>query len=347
MTVKPIRLACVLMLALFAAAVARGQEAGKTKDAELDSLLENLKDRDEGTGSAPKKKAKSVEAAQSKSLSGEPGAAKKSASVATSKPSTAKSAAGSAGQNKPTSGSRAQSKPAPKSPKAETLAPTDQAIDDLLGKLGESQDEPSRDDRPRNPASGAGQPPDERKPGVKEGPKLGGKDKEIDDTLEELAGRRRKRPQADDGERSGPIGEMIKEMRDVEHRLGKPDTSEDTQAKQKQIIKRIDTLIEQVRQSGGSGGGLTIRVRRQRSNQPGEQQGDQPGAMAQGAGPMKAGKPTTQHSTAGGKGTWGHLPAELRQVMENTFKEEMLGSKQELISRYFLSVGKGKLVREE
>ena len=138
----------------------------------------------------------------------------------------------------------------------------------------------------------------------------------------------------------------VVEMRDVEQRLGKPDPSEDTQAKQKQIIKRIDTLIEQVRQSGSSAGRLTIRFRRQQGNQPG-QQGDQPGALAQGAGPMKAAKPTSQHSTAGGKGAWGHLPPELRQVMENTFKEEMLSSKQELISRYFLSVGEGKLKRDE
>ena len=136
-------------------------------------------------------------------------------------------------------------------------------------------------------------------------------------------------------------------MRDVEQRLGKPDPSEDTQAKQKQIIKRIDTLIEQVRQSGSSAGRLTMRRRQQPGNQPGQQPGDQPGALARGAGPMKPAKPTSQHSTAGGKDIWGHLPAELRQVMENSFKEDALGSKAELISRYFLSVGKGKLVREE
>ncbi len=39
---------------------------------------------------------------------------------------------------------------------------------------------------------------------------------------------------------------------------------------------------------------------------------------------MKPAKPTSQHSTAGGKGVWGHLPPELRQIMENTFKEEAL-----------------------
>lgn len=61
---------------------------------------------------------------------------------------------------------------------------------------------------------------------------------------------------------------------------------------------------------------------------------------------MKPAKPTSQHSTAGGKGAWGHLPPELRQIMENSFKEEALTSKTELISRYFTSVGKGKPIRD-
>lgn len=62
---------------------------------------------------------------------------------------------------------------------------------------------------------------------------------------------------------------------------------------------------------------------------------------------MKAAKPTSQHSTAGGVGVWGHLPPELRQTMENSFKEEPLSTKSDLISRYFLSVGKGTPIREE
>ena len=105
---------------------------------------------------------------------------------------------------------------------------------------------------------------------------------------------------------------MIKEMRDVEQRLGKPDPSEDTQKKQKQIVKRIETLIEQAKQSGSSAGRLAMRRVRQPGQQPGQQPGDQPGALAQGAPPMKPAKPTSQHSTAGGKEVWGHLPDELR-----------------------------------
>ena len=232
----------------------------------------------------------------------------------------------------------------PSVPKAGTVAPRDQAIDDLLEKLGETRDAPAPEDRPRNHAADE---PKEPSRGEKPSPaKLGGKDKDIDDRLEEYAGRKKKRP-ASDEQRNGPIGEIIKEMRDVEQRLGKPDPSEDTQNKQKQILRRIDTLIEQAKQSGSSGGRLVMRRGRRPGQQPGQQEGDQPGALARGAPPMKPAKPTSQHSTAGGKDIWGHLPEELRQVMENSFKEAGLGSKEEMISRYFLSVGKGKLVREE
>ena len=62
---------------------------------------------------------------------------------------------------------------------------------------------------------------------------------------------------------------------------------------------------------------------------------------------MKSAKPTTQHSTANSKDVWGHLPDVLKNMMEAAFKEVALESKQELIERYFLSVAKGKPVREE
>jgi hypothetical protein len=337
MIAKPIRLACVAALALQATWFspvlfqAQAQERGKAKDDALDSLLEDLKKDDP----AAKKAAKKSEAAKAKLSSG-----------SESKQKSKDGASSGQGAGKPGSAAPGGAKPAPKGPKASPLAPKDQALDDLLGKLGESKDEPAREDRPQGQAPGGGERTKGAGAGNKERVKLGGKDKEIDQELEELAGRKRKRPNGDDGERTGEIGEMIKEMRDVEKRLGKPDSGEDTQAKQKQIVKRIETLIEQVRQSGSSAGRLTIRRRVRQGNQPGQQEGDQTGALAQGARAMKPEKPTSQHSTAGGKGVWGHLPEELRQVMENTFKEEALTSKTELISRYFLSVGKDAPRRE-
>ncbi len=91
------------------------------------------------------------------------------------------------------------------------VSPKDQALDELLGKLGETKDEPTPEDRPRN--GGAGGEPKQPPPRAeKPAPtKLGGKDKDLDERLEELTGRKKKRPSADE-ERSGPIGEIIKEM---------------------------------------------------------------------------------------------------------------------------------------
>ena len=224
-------------------------------------------------------------------------------------------------------------------------SPKDQALDELLGKLGETKDEPTPEERPRNGHPG-GEPPPPSGAEKSRADKLGGKDKDLDERLEELTGRKKKRPPSDQ-ERGGQVGEMIKEMRDVEQRLGKPDPSEDTQKKQKQIVKRIETMIEQAKQSGSSGGRMVIRMVPRPGQQPGQKPGDQTGALARGAPPMKPAKPTTQHSTANGKDVWGHLPDGLSQEMEASFKELPLELQKELIDRYFLSVSKKKLVREE
>ncbi len=161
-----------------------------------------------------------------------------------------------------------------------------------------------------------------------------------------MTGRRRKR-NADDGQRTGKVGEIIKEMRDVEQKLGKPDTGEGTREEQKQIVKNIDTLIEEVKRSGSTMRGLVFRRVPRPGRQPGQQPGQTDGATARGAPPSKPMQPTGKHANVGGKDIWGHLPAELRQEIENQTHEEPLSAKVELIDRYYLSVGKGKLVREE
>jgi len=334
MIARPLQVVFALVLGLMVTGVAGlwAQEPGKTKDDALDSLLEKLTGQGNGPASKSGKAAGASESA----------GAKKGRSGRS--PAGSKDARGSTPTADKTGKGPADGTGKPSVPKAGTVAPRDQAIDDLLEKLGETKDAPAPEDRQRDPGA---LPPKGPSPAEKPSPaKLGGKDKDIDEQLEEIAGRKKKRPAADE-QRDGPIGEIIKEMRDVEQRLGKPDPSEDTQNKQKQILKRIDTLIEQARQSGSSGGRLMVRRVRRPGQQPGQQEGDQPGALARGAPPMKPAKPTSQHSTAGGKDIWGHLPDELRQVMENSFREAGLGSKEEMISRYFLSVGKGKLVREE
>jgi hypothetical protein len=345
MTVKPVRdlFTLTLVLAVAGGTRAWSQEGGKTKDEALDSLIEKLANPGD---KSPSKSDKKVEAPKEESAkTGKPGAP---GSQGQEKPKSKDSPGATASKEKAAKGPAGQTaKPATVKPKGSGAVPAkDQELDSFLEKLGETKDSPTPEDHPRDSAPG-GQPPKQPSGAEKPDPaKLGGKDKELDERLEEYTGKKKKRSAADE-QRSGPVGEIIKEMRDVEQRLNKPDTSEDTRNKQKQIVRRIDTLIEQVKQSGSSAGRLMLRrVRRPGGQQPG-QQGDQQGALARGAGPMKLAKPTSQHSTAGGKEIWGHLPADLQEAMDASFREQPLRAKAEMISRYFLSVAKGKLVREE
>jgi hypothetical protein len=336
-----------LILVVIAVAVSSstmGQEPGKNKDEALDSLLEKITE--------PNHKASSAgdELERSRKPKERPRA---KAGEATAKSKSKSSAASEAGRK---SKSGQIGKPGnQQKPGVSEVPPKDKELDELLEKLGESKDEPATEPERRRPAlPGEKTDSTEPKPGGGDRSKpaakdkaagLEGKDKEIDERLEEFAGKKRKRNRSEQEEAGGSLGQIIKEMRDVEQRLGKPDTSEDTQGKQKQIVKKIETLIEQLRQSGASG--MAMRRIQQSGNKPGKQPGQTPGANAAGAPPTKPAKPSDRHSLAGGKDTWGHLPPELRQEMENVFKEEGLKAKEDLIRRYYMSVAKRKLVRGE
>jgi hypothetical protein len=323
---------------VFVCPAARSQATDKPKDADLDALLEKLSGP-AGTPAAGSDRAVKPAAPAAK--------AEKPARSGASATKPAPREGGSAGQAKPKNDAHAKSSSQGKKGEP-AVAPKDQELDELLQKLGQTRETPAPDDRPRG-AMAPGETKDAGQPsrgGRPDRAKIGSQDKEIDDRLEELTGRRRRR-NGDDGQRTGTIGEIIKEMRDVEQRLGKPDTGEGTRTEQERIVKRIDTLIEEIKRSGGSMGRLMIRHMRRPGREPGQDPGSTTGALARGVGPMKPARPTNRHSNAGGKDIWGHLPPELRQEMENQSHEEPLTLKKELIDRYYLSVGKGKLVREE
>jgi hypothetical protein len=328
-------LALVVGLAWCASSVA--QDTGKTQDEALDSLLEKLEEP--GQGQKPAKEPEKHE------KDAKPG--RKPAEPAS------KAKPGTDAKPKPAGGQSA--KPADRAKTGSgDVSSQDKDLDALLEKLGETKDEPAPEERsrsrpqpgepsgPSKPTPGGGGASGEKTKQKDQG--LQGKDKEIDDKLEEFAGKKRKKKGGEQEEGSGPLGEIIKEMRDVEQRLGKPETGEDTQSKQKRIVKQIDTLIQQMKQSGSSSS-MAMRRVRQQGQKPGDQPGQTPGANAAGAPPMKPAKPSDRHAPAGGKDIWGHLPEELRQEMENTFKEEALPKQAELIRRYYLSVAKQKLVR--
>lgn len=318
-----------LCLALAAPSPASAQDSG---DDALDSLLEKLADP------APKDKGADPPAAEEgeKQRADEPKGQTETADKDKDQPAAEEA----------------------KDPKdAAKVSDEDQAIDDLLEKLGATKDEPTPDDRPKQPGGGGEgeKPPEPPSTGgdgrddnqqERRDSGLSDADRRLDERLEELAGRKRKRNQSESSqdEASGPMGQIIKEMRDIEKRLGEPDTGDETRDKQKRIVKQLETLIEQMRQAQ-SGSGQGSRMVRQSGRRPGEQQGDQPGNNPGGAPLTRPARPTDQRVAAGDKDEWGHLPAELRREMENVFKEDSLPIYQDLIRRYYLSVSRGKINR--
>jgi hypothetical protein len=305
-------LAAVLALVLGGAA-ATAQDPSAPKDDALDGLLKKVEEKDN-----------------------------KAASKAEPSPPAGEKAAKDSAKDKAKPESSAGAKP------GSDVSGKDKALDSLLEKYGATEDKPAPEQRRPSPG-GAGEPkPDERpspdKPGQeKKGEALSGKSRQLDEHLEELTGKRRKKNRRDE-EENGPLSDVIKEMREVEQRLGKPDTGEETRQKQVQIVKRLQTLIEQARSSSSQS---RSRQRRRMAMRPGEQPGpqDQPGNTGGQAPFTKPQKPPTRHSLAGGKDEWGHLPPELRQEMDNVFKEDPLPSHEELIRRYYLSLTQKKLSR--
>lgn len=249
------------------------------------------------------------------------------------------------------------------------VAPKDKDLDDFLEKLGEDKDKPNADGKPPEPPPGAAG--DDKKPessGGKDdkdkkdrGPKsegarpkgddLKGADKDLD---EHLSGADKKKPRNGQGGRQqgkgqgkdeddGPLGDLVKQMREVEQRLGQPDTGEQTRQKQTEIVKRMDGLIEQMR---------LVRTQSQmmRMMRQGQKPGQQQGQMAnndpqQGVGLQKPAAPRPKSIVAKDDAQWGHLPPGLREEMDNIFKEEVLPGKSDLIRRYYLSVSKKSLSR--
>ena len=287
------------------------------------------------------------------------------------RPSSGKTDQGqpAAGQSKADSkeAPASKDKPAPAEPRKPSsstgdeakpkIAPKDQGLDELLEKLGKTEDAPTPD-RPSGPAGGPRPPmPPGPKPEAGGADDLTGQTKKLDEHLEELLGRKPKKKPQGQGEGQGqgqkpeddqgPLADVIKQMRDVEQRLSKPDTGKETRERQEQIVKKLDNVLEQIRKQGGGSGSMRRMRRMAQGNQPGQQPGQTPGAQAQGTGATKPEKPVSKSILANGKDEWGHLPADLRTELDNVFKEEMLPTKEDLIRRYYLSVARKSKGRGE
>src|SRR5439155_10712124 len=124
---------------------------------------------------------------------------------------------------------------------------------------------------------------------------LTGDDKDLD---EHLSGADKKKQQSRNGqgrkqgqqkdEEDGPMGDLIKQMREVEKRLGQPDTGEETRQKQTQIVKRLDGLIEQMRLVRSQSQMMRMMRQGQKPGQQGQQANNDP---QQGVGLQKPATP--------------------------------------------------------
>lgn len=252
------------------------------------------------------------------------------------------------------------------------VAPKDKDLDDFLEKIGEDKDKPNADGKPPEPPPGGGaaddmksdpkagkggknkkdQDPKADAPKPKKDDGLKGDDKDLD---EHLSGADKKKKQEGgqgqgrsqgrkQDEEDGPLGDLIKQMREVEQRLGKPDTGEQTRQKQTEIVKRLDGLIEQMRLVRSQ----SQMMRQLRGQRPGQQQGQMAtNDPQQGVGIQKPALPRPKSVLAQDTHPWGHLPPALREEMDNIFKEEPLPDRLDLVKRYYISVSKKSLSREE
>lgn len=236
------------------------------------------------------------------------------------------------------------SKAKPEEAKPAEKSKDDDEVDDLLKKLGDAPIEPKTQGKApsRKPDDRADQPsavkPD---------------DQPLDDRLEELSGRRKKKADSQQsGDKGGPLDDAIKKMREVQKKLGEPDTGEDTQAKQKQIVMELDRILQMARVRQGKS---QVRSKPRPGSKPGDQAGNQPGnnpGSTPGMGDNKTIRPKNppknrpKNPVLTEKNIWGHLQDALREEMANVFGEEPLPSKAELVKRYYDAVSKKGIPKE-
>ncbi len=108
--------------------------------------------------------------------------------------------------------------------------PGDKDLDSLLEKLGGTTDAPTPEDQPRRPG-GPGQtpppPPATRRESQRNELKGGGEGASTNTLRNSPGGPRRRIAKTSKVSQAAPLADVIKEMRNVEQRLGKTDTGEE------------------------------------------------------------------------------------------------------------------------
>ena len=132
-----------------------------------------------------------------------------------------------------------------------------------------------------------------------------------------------------------PLAILGERMRDVQRRIARRDTSDETQTLQRQIQDDLAALIEQARQQAAAAG------------KPGSGQGQLAGSSGGNPTPAPP-RDTTNRLEQGTKVPvetadvqdlirrfWGHLPDKLREQMQSSLSEQFLPKYERLIEDYY------------
>lgn len=235
-----------------------------------------------------------------------------------------------------------ESKPAD-AKKPGDVKPEDRDLDSLLKKLGETKETPSPNGRPPRGGADAKQDPDQPLDAKSKPDALRKEDQPLDKHLEELLGRKKKGDQDEKqqqaNDENSPLREAIKKMEEVRKKLGESDTGESTRKTEGEIVKELEQILERARRIRAQSQQGKQKKSQQAGNQ--KQQGDpqnQDNPDGRGVGNQMPKKPNVGQLLAGQKDTWGDLPPNIREELENVFKEEMLPAKRDMIIRYYNSV---------
>ncbi len=161
------------------------------------------------------------------------------------------------------------------------------------------------------------------------------------------------------GDANNPLGELERQMRDVETRIAEAQSDETTQRIQNKIVEDLSRIIKELQKRKKSSSSSSSKqnqqtAEREKVDQPdaseqAEAAGGQDAASNQPAkdssdmmSQRKSESPDAAQLGDALKDIWGQLPAHLRQQMEQYAKEELLPKYELQIEEYFRALARGQ-----
>jgi hypothetical protein len=140
-----------------------------------------------------------------------------------------------------------------------------------------------------------------------------------------------------------PLTRIGRRMQLVRQRIAAEDTSESTQQLQQQIVRELEELLKQCRQcqkQPSSGAPSASPPRGSDQQQPAQSPDQRPSTKPARDSTTRidqaeAARPTLEQRQEMIRRAWGHLPAKVREQMQNAGVEQFLPKYEELIEQYY------------